>query len=197
MTGKTHLHQNTKPSSNQMFLYDHSNARVLVIIISKFNNRLTLMTDQVGGQFVTTYSLNKAYKKFGDKSTKSAKKETAQLHDRECFKPIHKKDLIEIEKKQALESLIFLTEKKSGELKARHCANGSTQQQYMDQEEVSSPTVSTESTILTAVIEAYKNHNVSTGDILSAFIQTSHPIEDKDRHKTIIRMRGKVVEILC
>ena len=67
----------------------------------------------------------------------------------------------------------------------------------MNQEEVSSPTISTESTILTAVIEAYKNQDVGMGDILNTFIQTNHPITDKDGHKTIMRMRGKVVEILC
>ena len=121
----------------------------------------------------------------------------AQLHDRECFKPIHKHALSNIEKKRALELLIFLTEKKSGELKARHCANRSLQCHYMNQEEISSPTISTESTILTAVIEAYENQDVGTGDIPNAFIQTNHPITDKDGHKTIMRMRGKVVEFLC
>ena len=31
------------------FMYDHSTARVLTVIISKFNNRLISTTDQVGG----------------------------------------------------------------------------------------------------------------------------------------------------
>ena len=75
------------------FEYNHSNARVLAIIMSKFNNRLTTSTEQVGGQFVTTYGLSKAYKRFGPASTDAAMKEMGQLHDRECFKPIHKKDL--------------------------------------------------------------------------------------------------------
>ena len=90
-----------------------------------------------------------------------------------------------------------MTEKKSGELKARHCANGSPQHQYINQEEVLSPTVSTESTILTAVIKAYKNCDIGMGDIPNTFIQTNHSITNKDRYKTIMRIRGKVVEILC
>ena len=54
-----------------------------------------------------------------------------------------------------------------------------------------------ESTILTSVIEAYKNCNIDTGDIPNAFFLTNHPITDKDRNKKIMRMQGKIVEILC
>ena len=50
-----------------------------------------------------------------------------QLHDRGCFNPIHKSKIIAMEKKKMLESLIFFIEKKDGTIKARHCANGSTQ----------------------------------------------------------------------
>ena len=70
-----------------------------------------------------------------------------QLNDRKCFVPVHKRGLNETERKRALESLIFLTEKREDSVKARHCANGSTQRNYMEREEVSSPAVSTESTL--------------------------------------------------
>ena len=93
-----------------------------------------------------------------------------QLHDRECFKPIRKESLNPTECKRALESRIFLTEKKSGAVKARHCANGSTQRDYMSREEVSSPTVSTESAILTSVIEAHEGRDVATCNVPNAFI---------------------------
>jgi hypothetical protein len=69
-------------------------------------------------------------------------------------------------------SLIFLVEKRDGTVKACHCANGSTQRDYMQREEVSSPTVSTESVLLTAVIEAQEGRDVATCDIPNAFIQT-------------------------
>jgi len=55
-----------------------------------------------------------------------------QLHDRDCFHPVHKDTLNSTEQKRALESLIFITEKKDKKIKARHCANGSTQITYMD-----------------------------------------------------------------
>jgi hypothetical protein len=39
--------------------------------------------------------------------------------------------------------LIFLNEKKDGNINAFHCENGSPQTEYMNHEDVSSPTVST------------------------------------------------------
>ena len=67
----------------------------------------------------------------------------------------------------------------------------------MNYKEVSNLIVSTESTILTSVIKAYNNYNIGTGNIPNAFIQINHPITNKDRHKIIMRMQRKVVEILC
>ena len=49
-----------------------------------------------------------------------------QLHDRIVFEPIKVEYLTEKERKRAMESLIFLVEKRDGKIKARMCANGST-----------------------------------------------------------------------
>jgi L-asparaginase II len=92
--------------------------------------------------------------------------------DRKCFSPITKEELNDVEQHRALESLIFLSEKKDGTLKVCHCANGSTQREYMQCEEVASPTVITESMLLTAANEAEDRHDVPTCDIPNAFIQT-------------------------
>ena len=53
-----------------------------------------------------------------------------------------------------MESLLFLTEKRDKTIKSQHCANGSTKHTYMECDEVMSPTVSTEGTLLPAVIKA-------------------------------------------
>ena len=47
-----------------------------------------------------------------------------------------------------------LTEKRDKTIKSQHCANGSTQHVYMECDEVTSPTMSVEGTLLTTVIEA-------------------------------------------
>ena len=92
-----------------------------------------------GTQCVITYSLKKGIQKFGDKGRQAALKEMKQIHNGECFKPIHKETLNPTERKQALESLMFLTEKKSGAVKARHCANGSTQRGSMSWKKFQAP----------------------------------------------------------
>jgi len=57
------------------------------------------------------------------------------------------------ERYHVLESQIFLTEKKDGLIKGRHFANGNPQRQWMDLEQVSSPTIITESMMITTIIE--------------------------------------------
>jgi hypothetical protein len=53
--------------------------------------------------------------------------------------------MTQLERKRAMESLIFLVEKRDGRVKARTCANGSTQRAYMERDDAASPTAMTES----------------------------------------------------
>jgi hypothetical protein len=92
-----------------------------------------------------------------------------------------------------MESLIFLSEKKDGLIKACHCA---TQRSFMEREEVSSPTVSTESTMLTSVIEVAEERGVATCDIPNAFIQTEVQEVDKDGNRIIMKIHGVLVDLL-
>jgi hypothetical protein len=120
-----------------------------------------------------------------------------QLHDRKCFQPIHKKTLSTTERTRALESIIFLVEKRDGKVKARHCANGSTQRNYIQREDVSSPTLCTDSVLITAVIEAEENRDIATCDIPNVFIQTDIQATDAEGNRSIMKIRGKLVDILC
>ena len=74
-----------------------------------------------------------------------------------------------------MESLIFLTEKRDGRVKARACANGSTQRSYIPKDDASSPTAATESILITGVIEAKQKRDVMALDIPNAFVQTEVP----------------------
>ena len=76
------------------------------------------------------------------------------------------------ERRKALESLTFLTEKRDGRIKARTIANGSVQRKWMDKEDTASPTTALESVLLTSVIDAKEGRDVATVDIPNAFIQT-------------------------
>ena len=79
-----------------------------------------------------------------------------------------------------MESLLFLTEKRDKTIKSQHCANGSTKHTYMECDEVMSPTVSTEGTLLPTVIKAQEGQDVTTCDIPNAFVQTHVEGKDKD-----------------
>ena len=74
---------------------------------------------------LVNYSLDQGICKFKRRGFDAAKGEMKQLHDRTCWKPIKVQTLTPTKRKKALESLIFLVEKKCGKIKAHHCANGS------------------------------------------------------------------------
>lgn len=178
--------------------YTIGQAHVIATIICRFNEDMVSTTAITHGQqHVITYSLKKALDKFGSKAKESANQEIRQMLDRKCFKPIHKTNLNEIERKRAMESLLFLSEKKDGTIKSRFCANGSTQRDYMTREETSSPTVSTEAILITGAIEALEGREVACCDIPNAFVQTEVQKTDKDGNRTIMKIRGVLVSLLC
>ena len=114
-----------------------------------------------------------------------------QLHDRYCFKPVDVSTLTAEQRQRALESLIFLTEKRSGEIKTRQCANGSTQRLYTKKEDCASPTVSLPSVIMTSIIDAWERREVAIVDIPNAFVQTENTGEP-----VFMKIRGEMARML-
>jgi hypothetical protein len=51
--------------------------------------------------------------------------------------------------------------------------------------------------IIAAIIEAKEGREVVTCDIPNAFVQTELPQKDDDGNRTIMKIRGQVVDILC
>ena len=133
------------------------------------------MSGEKAYNFIQTYSLKAGLKKFGDKGSEASRKEMKQLHDRKVFKPIMSSELTTQERKRVMESLIFLTEKRDGRVKARTCANGCIHRDYIPREDAASPTASTDSVLITGVIEAKQHRDIITLDIPNAFVQTPIP----------------------
>ena len=117
-----------------------------------------------------------------------------QLHNRIVFEPVMLQDLNQEEIDKAMESLIFLAEKRDKTIKGRIYANSSIQREYIPKEAASSPTVAKESVLITGVVEAKQRRDVMTLDIPNAFVQTDVP--DKDGEKIIMKIRGSLVDIL-
>jgi hypothetical protein len=174
--------------------YEYDFAVYAVHLLTALKERV-VETDKLYSNLIT-YSLQKGIKKFGRAGFDSAKGEMQQLHDRECWQPIKVETMSASEKKKALESLIFLVEKKSGTIKARHCANGSKQREWINSDEAASPTVMTESVMLTATVEAKERRDVATFDIPNAFIQTHVDEKDNQGDRIIMKIRGAMVDML-
>ncbi|KAG7371066.1 reverse transcriptase RNA-dependent DNA polymerase [Nitzschia inconspicua] len=175
--------------------YSEINARVIATVMCHMNDKLINPKNVKAQQFVQTYSLMSGIKKFGEKGKEAAIDEVKQLHDRIVFRPIRIEDMTQLEKERAMESLIFLTEKRDGRLKGRMCANGSTQREYTNPDETASPTAMTESILITGTIDAKQKRDIMTADIPNAFVQT-HVDKQKVGERIIMKIRGLMVDIL-
>ena len=116
--------------------------------------------------------------------------ELTQLHVMDTWRPIHAEKLYREEKMKALSSLLFLKEKRTGDIKGRACINGAPQRDYIAKEDAASPTVSTESTFITASIAAHERRVVRCHDVPSAFVNTG---VDED---VIMVLKGDLTEMM-
>ena len=104
---------------------------------------------RVWAYVMTQYNLKPGLRKFGKQGEAAAVKELTQLHVMDTWRPIHAEKLSRKEKMKALSSLLFLKEKRTGDVKGRAFVNGAPQWRYIAKEDAASPTVSTESTLIT------------------------------------------------
>ena len=88
---------------------------------------------------------------------------------------------------------MFLKEKRDGKVKGRSVAGGNKQRDYISKEEASSPTVATESALLTCIVDAEEGRDVAVIDIPNAFIQTRI---DDEKDMAFIKIRGVLVDML-
>jgi hypothetical protein len=120
---------------------------------------------------LTQYNLKQGLEIYGKAGADAVVSEMRQLHDRKTIRPRYAKDLTLDEKRKALGYLMFIKEKRCGTVKGRGCADGRKQRLYKTKEETSSPTVRTESLLLSCVIDAKERRQVITCDVPGAFMQ--------------------------
>ena len=135
-------------------------------------------------------NLKQGLKVFGDKGVEAVQKEMTQLHERKVMRPKHKQELTPEQRREALGYLMFLKRKRCGRVKGRGCADGRKQRAWIDPEDATAPTVSTEAVLMTAVIDAMERREVAVVDIPGAFMQA-----DMDE-EVFVRFQGRMAEIL-
>ena len=136
------------------------------------------------------FSLKTGLKHFGDRGETAVAKELNQFNMLNTFVPLDAETLTYEQRRSALASLIFLTEKRNGDVKARACANGAPQRQHIAKEETTSPTVSNEANCTLAAIAAHENRFVGTMDLPGAFLHA-----DNDSF-VVMKMTGKLAELM-
>jgi hypothetical protein len=114
---------------------------------------------------MTQYYLKKGLRKFQKVGEEANSKELKKLHMRETFTPQHSNDLSDSQKQKALESLMFLKEKRDGTIKCRACADGRNQRETAVPGAATSPTVALESVLITTTIDAYEERDVAIADV--------------------------------
>ena len=91
------------------------------------------------------FSLKKEINLFGNRDEEATTQELQAIHDMGTYEPLDASKLTRDEKRDTLESLLFITEKKDGRIKSRKCAIGSKQRSYDGYDKFAgiSPTVTT------------------------------------------------------
>ncbi len=136
------------------------------------------------------YNLKPGLKKFGVRGQNAAVKELTSLHVMDTWTPMFAEHLSREQRMRALSSLLFLKEKRTGDVKGRACINGAPQRAYIAKEDAASPTVSVESTFITATIAAAEKRKVRCYDVPSAFVNTD---VDED---VIMVLKGELAEMM-
>eukprot|EP01040_Poterioochromonas_malhamensis_P008527 gene8527-9228_t len=126
---------------------------------------------------LNTLSVAKGLKEYGLEAEESIQAEFAQLCDKKVFRPVKHGDLMPNQKVRVLRTLMFLKRKRDGRLKSRFCVDGRRQAGFGYELETTSPTVFTESVIITAVIDAYEERYVVVTDIEGAYLNADMPLE--------------------
>ena len=136
------------------------------------------------------YSLKAGLRRFHDRGNEAVVKELTQFHTLKCFRPRDPSTLSREDRRNALTSLMFLTEKRSGEIKARACANGSTQRSHIAKDEATAPTVTSEAIFIQSTIFAHEGRDIATCDIPGAFLQADNP------DYVLMRLDGILAELM-
>ncbi len=158
--------------------------KVMVILAGK-------MLPYTGARVMAQYGLKKGLKAFGVRGAESVQAELSQIHMRNTFTPTKMEDLTPAQCRKAIESLIFLEEKRSGDIKSRMCADGRKQREDIDREDTASPTVMTESVLITAAIDAEEGWDVAVIDLPGAFLHA-----DMD-DLVVMVLRGELAELMA
>ena len=131
--------------------------------------------------------------KFGKKCKEGVHNEVNQLSDRTVWKPFHLNVLTKDDKKKIDRKYDFSIRKEIRDNKCRMCTSGSTQRICVPKEKASIRTVTTESMLMTSIVDTKQERDAVPMGIPSAFSQTKVPQGDE---RFVIKIRGALVDMI-
>jgi Reverse transcriptase (RNA-dependent DNA polymerase) len=131
-------------------------------------------------------------KRYGEKAVEAVKVECAQMENRGVFKPVNVRDLTQDQCKRALRAITLIKEKRSGKIKGRTVVDGRGQRAYIDSDDATSPTVCTESLLISMSIDGKEKRDVATCDIEGAYLNASMEGEET----VIVVYEGDMVDYM-
>ena len=149
-----------------------------------------------GHSYAQRFYMKKGIEVYGKKAIEGYKKELDQMLKRNAFEPMDVKELTSSEKRKAQDAIMLLEKKENKDPKGQMVYNGKPTREWLTREDTSSPTVSQESIMILAAIDAKEDRDVMTADVPNAFIQTPIDVETRDK-RIIMKIKGQLVDLLC
>ena len=127
------------------------------------------------GCCMTQMSAKKGIRMFGEKALEAMAKEYAQLDQLTVFTPRDSGELDYEQRRNSLNIIDLIKEKRCGKIKGRTVVDGRGQRDMYDKSDTSSPALTIESFIATLVIDAAEGRDVSVCDVAGAFLKADQP----------------------
>ena len=150
---------------------------------------LYLVREPGEGVCLNTLSLKQGLKKHGQRAIVALVEEFSQLTDKNVLLPVDRREAV----REPMQSIVLYKEKRDGRLKARAVANGK-KQWWVSVRASSSPTVRTESVMISLVIDAFEGRTVVVVDIEGAYLaaeMTDEEYIETDRNLSSIILHIK------
>ena len=143
------------------------------------------------GHVMTQMTASAGIKKHGQAAVDALMQEFLQLEKKDVFEVVDASTLDGSQKRAALRAINLIKEKRSGKIKGRTCADGSSQRVLYTKEETTSPTISSDALMLTLLVDAKERRDVATADVEGAYLNA------KMDDFVLMRFSGDTVDILC
>jgi hypothetical protein len=157
-------------------------------------NTITSYSNIEASKSTPQYGFNRGLKEFGELGYEATVKELDDnLLGMGAVKMLKPSEVNKNIRYEALNYLMFLKRKRCGKIKARGCADGRPQREYISKDESSSPTVSIYALMTSCLMDAIEGRKVATCDIPGAFLQADWPAE----RDCYLKFEGAMVSMIC